>query len=243
MGVIKAVKDNKIKQGAKILEIGSGLGYLTYAFNKAGFDCEGLDYSDTATDFANNFFGNKYTQGTIEDFSESNKNKYDVVIATEVIEHIVDPNTFVENSLRVLKSGGILILTTPIKDIHPKGTIWETEPAPIHLWWFTEKGIESIANNFNCSINFVDFTDYTKNKIWSVHIGTSHTAPKGGPVVNKDRLFIQQRKKGYRDFLMKIIPAWMYMKLVCLYHDLKFLQRNKSATRFMYGMCAVIHKP
>ncbi len=241
-GVIKAVKDNKIKQGAKILEIGSGLGYLTYAFNKSGFDCEGLDYSDTATDFANNFFGKKYKQGTIENFSENNENKYDVVIATEVIEHVVDPNAFIENSLKVLKSGGILILTTPIKDIHPKGTIWETEPAPVHLWWFTEKGIESVAKNFNCEINFVDFTDYTKNKIWSVHVGTAYTAPKGGPVVNNDRLFIQQRKKGYRDILMKILPAWFYMKLVCLYHDLKFLQKNKPLTRYMYGMCAVIYK-
>lgn len=242
-GVVKALRDNHIEQGAKILEIGSGLGYLTYACNKTGYICEGLDYSETAVDFARNFFGGTHTQGKIEDFSKNHEDIYDVVIATEVIEHVVDPKIFIEDSLKVLKPGGVLILTTPIKDIHPKGTIWETEPAPVHLWWFTEKGIESVVNNLKDNVSFVDFTEYTKNKIWSVNVGTAHTPPKKGPVVNKDRLFIHKRKKGYKEKLRSLVPAWVYIKLVCFYHDLKFLQRNKKPTRYMYGMCAVIEKP
>ncbi len=241
-GVVKAIKDHKIKKNAKILEIGSGLGYFTYAFNKAGYDCYGLDYSDIATNFANNLFGKRYSQGTIENFSGSNKEKYEVVIATEVIEHVVDPVAFIEYSLKVLKHGGKLILTTPIKDIHPEGTIWETESAPVHLWWFTEKGIGSIAQYFNAKASFIDFTDYTKNKIWSVHVGTANAPPHAGPVINKDRTFARYKKKGYREVLMDVIPAWMYIKLVCLYHDLKFLQKTKPPTRHMYGMCAVIQK-
>ena len=241
-GVVKAIKDNKIEKGARILEIGSGLGYFTYALNKEGYQCEGLDYSDTATDFANNLYGEKYTQGTIESFSEGHLEQYDMVIATEVIEHVIDPIGFVEHSLKVLKPGGRLILTTPIKEIHPKGTIWETEPAPIHLWWYTEKGIESIGNHFGAKTSFVDFTDYTKNKIWNVNIGTSGMPPHGGPVINKDRTFVNPKKKGYKEVLMDTLPAWVYIKFVCLYHDLKFLQRNKTPTRYMYGMCAVIQK-
>lgn len=242
-GVVKALKDNHVKQGAKILEIGSGLGYLTYACNKAGYVCEGLDYSETAVDFARKFFGGTHTQGTIEDFSKDHESIYDVVIATEVIEHIVDPNVFIGDSLKVLKPGGVLILTTPIKDIHPKGTVWETEPAPVHLWWFTEKGIESIAKRFNAKINFVNFTAYTKNKIWKVHTGTAHTPPNKGPVVNKERRFIHTRKKGLKERIMRLIPAWVYIKIVCFYHDLKFLQHGKKPTRYMYGMCVIIEKP
>lgn len=240
--VVKVLKDKHIKKGAKILEIGSGLGYFTHSLNKAGYVCEGLEYSDTAVEFAKKFFKEKHTKGTIESISDIHKEFYDVVIATEVIEHLVDPVSFVENSLKVLKRGGKLIITTPIKDIHPTGTIWETEPAPIHLWWFTERGIEELGKKFNVKVSFVDFTEYTKNKVWSVHIGRPNVKPSGVPVVTQDRKFINPRKKSYKEFIMQIIPAWMYIKLVIFYHKLRFLQKDKKVTRFMYGMCAIIKK-
>ena len=241
-GVVKALKDGHVEKGAKILELGSGLGYLTHALNVAGYDAEGLEYSDSAVAFAKQFYGEKHTRGMIEDVSAEREGVYDVVIATEVIEHVVDPNAFVEHILRVLKPGGKLILTTPIKDVHPLGTIWETEPAPVHLWWFTEKGIEAIGQKFGARVSFVDFTDYTTNKIWHVHLGTSGTAPHVGPLVKKDGTSVHVHKKGIRTRLMEILPAWLYIKMVILYHDLKFLQRNKPASRYMYGMCAVITK-
>lgn len=241
-GVVKALSDNDIKKGAKVLEVGSGLGYLTHALNKAEYVCEGLEYSDTAVDFAKKYFNERHTRGIIENISETHKEKYDVVVATEVIEHVVDPNAFVENILKVLKPGGKLILTTPIKDIHPQGTIWETEPAPVHLWWFTEKGIESIAGSFDASTSFVDFTDYTKNKVWHVHLGTSGATPTVGPLVKKDGKPTTERKKGLRTRLMEILPAWLYVKMVIFYHNLKFLQRNKPDSKYMYGMCAVVTK-
>ncbi len=241
-GVIQALEDNHIKKGAKILEVGSGLGYLTYALNKAGYVCEGLDYSDTAVASAKKLFGGVHTQGVIEDFSASHERHYDVVIATETIEHVTDPLLFLKHNLSVLKPGGKLILTTPIKDIHPMGTIWETEPAPVHLWWFTEKGIASAAKQFDAITTFIDFTPYTKNKIWSVHIGKAHVPPNVGPVVHKDRTFIHKKKTSYKTKLTQILPPWLYMRIVCVYHDLKFLQRNKPASRYMYGMCAVITK-
>lgn len=241
-GVVKAIKDRNIKQGSKILEVGSGLGYLTYALNKTGFDCEGLDYSDTATNFANNFYGKKYVQGTVEDFFVNHLLSYDVIIATEVIEHVVDPNLFVENMMKMLKPKGTLIITTPIKDIHPSGTIWETNPAPEHLWWFTEKGIEEIGKKNRAFVSFVDFTEYTKNKVWNVNLGTVNTKPNKGPVVDKNGHLINKRKKGLKDKVMNILPAWLYIKLVIFYHNLRFLQKNKIPTRYMYGMCAVFVK-
>ncbi len=241
-GVVKALRDEKIQKGAKLLEIGSGLGYLTHALNQAGYVCEGLEYSDTAVQFAKRFYGESHTRGTIEDIMDTHKEMYDAVIATEVIEHVVDPNAFVENILKVMKPGGKLILTTPIKDIHPKGTIWETEPAPVHLWWFTESGIEAIAKKFGAEVSFIDFTEYTKNKVWHVHVGKAGAVPNVGPLVREDKTAIHESKKGIRTRLMEILPAWVYVKLVILYHDMKFLQKNKEPSRYMYGMCAVITK-
>lgn len=241
-GVIEALEKSNVPKDGKILEVGSGLGYLTYALNQEGYQAEGLDYSETAVAYAKKLYSNKHSSGTIEDFSQENKNKYDAVIATEVIEHVTDPAGFVASNLAVLKNGGTLILTTPIKDIHPKGTIWETEPAPVHLWWFTEKGIAAIAKKLDASVSFVDFTPYTSSKIWWAHIGTPHVAPAGAPVVTKDRKFIHEKKTSYKTHLMKVLPPSLYMRLVCLYHDLTFLKKKKPSSKYMYGMCAVITK-
>jgi SAM-dependent methyltransferase len=241
-GVVQALNEMALFKGARMLEIGSGLGYLTHALNKAGYECEGLEYSKSAVDFACDFFGETHTIGSIEDFKGSHLGLYDVVIATEVIEHVIDPNAFVADILSTLKPGGSLILTTPIKDIHPEGTIWETEPAPVHLWWFTEKGIESVARKQGAHTSFVDFSPYTARKVWSVHRGTANTPPAAGPVVRADGQPVYPRKVGHKERVMRILPAWLYVKLVCLYHDLRFLQKDKTPTRYMYGMCAVITK-
>ena len=241
-GVVRALRDENIKPGSTILEVGSGLGYLTHALNKAGYTCEGLDYSQTAIDFAKKFFGGSHTQGTIDTFVPVNGKKYDAIIATEVIEHVVSPTEFVNKCLALLKPGGKLILTTPIKDIHPEGTIWETEPAPVHLWWLTEKGVASVSQTLGAKASFVDFTDYTTHKVWHVHVGKAGTPPTSGPVMSNNRKFIHPPRIGYKQRLMKILPAWMYVKLVCFYHDLRFLQKDKTPSRYMYGMCAVIEK-
>jgi SAM-dependent methyltransferase len=241
-GVRKALRDVGVGKGAKLLEVGSGLGYFTHALNKAGYVASGLEYSPTAVEFARRFFGEQHAQGTIEEFAEEHAEEFDAVIATEVIEHVIDPVMFVGKGLQALKPGGKLILTTPIKDIHPEGTIWETEPAPVHLWWFTEKGIEAIARRFSANVSFVDFTEYTTCKVWHVHIGQPHVPPSVGPLVRTDGTPYTPLRKGYRERLMAVLPAWMYVKLVALYHAMKFLQRGKPPSRYMYGMCAVIEK-
>jgi 2-polyprenyl-3-methyl-5-hydroxy-6-metoxy-1,4-benzoquinol methylase len=41
-------------------------------------------------------------------------NSFDIVIACAIIEHIPNPNIFIENILHTLKKGGILIITTPV---------------------------------------------------------------------------------------------------------------------------------
>lgn len=242
-GVVQALEEESIPKGARILEIGSGLGYLTHALNKAGYNCEGLEYSPSAVAFAKEFFDEEHMLGSIEDVSAVRACTYDVVIATEVIEHVTDPAAFVSHALATLRPGGILILTTPIKDIHPEGTIWETEPAPVHLWWFTEKGIESIAKKQNADTRFVDFTPYTSRKVWTVHKGTAHTRPRTGPVVDADGKLLVPRRQGPKERLMRLLPAWVYVKLVSFYHTLRLLQKDKMPTRYMYGMCAVITKP
>lgn len=241
-GVLKAFKDNEVRESAKILEVGSGLGYFTYALNMAGYKAEGLEYSETATNFATEFFGNNYTQGTIEEYAKNNKEKYDVVVATEVIEHVENPLNFIGAFLEVLKPGGKIIITTPNKDVHPKGTIWETDYAPKHLWWFSEKGLKVIADHFGKSFSSVDFTEYKESRLYNIPTGVPFEAPQKPPVVDKNGESFVKGSHGYKQRLMQVLPASLYLQIVGLYHRLTFLREAKVENGSMYILCAVITK-
>lgn len=241
-GVLKAFRDSEIKEGAKILEVGSGLGYFTHALNKAGYKAEGLEYSETATNFAREFFRNNYTQGTIEEYAKNNKEKYDVVVATEVIEHVENPESFIGAFLEVLRPGGKIIITTPNKDVHPKGTIWETDYAPKHLWWFSEKGLRVIADHFGKSFSSVDFTEYKKSRLYNIPTGTPFEASQKPPVVDKNGESLVKGSHGYKQRLMQVLPASLYLQVVGLYHHLTFFRKAKVENGSMYILCAVITK-
>jgi SAM-dependent methyltransferase len=67
-------------------------------------------------------------------------NRYDVVICAEVLEHTLDPFGAVKEIYRILKPGGILVMTTPLNfRIH--------NPLP-DCWRFTEHGLRQLLKDF-----------------------------------------------------------------------------------------------
>ncbi len=147
---------------ASILEVGSGLGYLTYALNKEGYKAIGLDISEDAVAKARVLYGDYYKAYDLFELAEEQNEKYDCIIMMEVIEHVNNPIAFIEAGLSLLKPNGKLVITTPNKSATPANTIWHSDFPPIHLWFFAEKTIKLIANKLNRKCEFVDFTEYSK---------------------------------------------------------------------------------
>lgn len=54
-----------------------------------------------------------FKQHTLPSLSLFEDNSFDCVVSFQVIEHIKDDNMFIQEAFRVLKTGGLLILTTP----------------------------------------------------------------------------------------------------------------------------------
>ncbi len=161
------------KKSAKILEIGSGLGYLTYALNKAGYNVTGLDVSQTAVDEAAHTFGDHYICKDLFEYSESNPESYDIVILTEVIEHVGKPLDFTAAIIKLLKPGGRAIITTPNKSFFPPETIWASDLPPVHCWWLSEGSMKFIAGKLNLEISFINFREYFKMNYRVVGIPSS----------------------------------------------------------------------
>lgn len=163
-----AIQQYLLKQKGKqlkILEVGCGFGYLTYALHKAGFDVLGIDISQVAIDNAIKRYGSLYKCIDLKKHAlELQDEKYDLVIFTEVIEHIENVQEFMSAAKSSIKSNGKLLLTTPNRTAYPKQILWETEPPPIHLYWFSEKSIMHLAKNLKMRASFLDFSKFYKEE-------------------------------------------------------------------------------
>jgi SAM-dependent methyltransferase len=150
------------KTSAKILEIGSGLGYLTYSLIEAGYNVTGMDVSQTAVSQAINNFGDHYICADLFEYSKLAAESIDIVILTEVVEHVNNPIEFIKSILKLLKPGGRTIITTPNKSFYPGEVIWASDLPPVHCWWLSEDSMTYIAGKLDVNISFINFLDYYK---------------------------------------------------------------------------------
>lgn len=210
------VLDNK---EAEILEIGSGLGYLTYALRKEGYNCHGLEISSDAVKSANASFGNYYYCHDLFEYSILNSGFYDIVILTEVIEHLTDPITFIESAIKLLKPEGKIIITTPNKSIYPASYYWETDLPPVHFWWFSEKSMHALAGKMGLNIEFINFSGFYKRNTKTLNLNQILDKDSKKSVFNKyGELLIKDlsNKKSHRNTIKDVVFKIPYFKTIYL---------------------------
>ncbi len=114
-----------------ILDIGCGAGTLDFYLANKGHNVVGIDISDKAiqscVQTAKNL-GLKNVQFNQANFPKETINrKFYFIICSEVIEHLEDDQLALKQISKLLKEGGILVITTP--SIH----------APLHKWGLTKE--------------------------------------------------------------------------------------------------------
>jgi 2-polyprenyl-3-methyl-5-hydroxy-6-metoxy-1,4-benzoquinol methylase len=101
----------------KILDLGCGDGVLSYLLWKCGAEVFGIDYSFEALRYANNKIKNqsiKFINGSAYSLPWGDE-YFDAVISSDVIEHLQDAEVFLSEAKRVVKTGGSVIISTPIR--------------------------------------------------------------------------------------------------------------------------------
>lgn len=150
----------KVDNNCKILEVGCGLGYLTYSLKKAGLSVVGLDISTKVVENAITKFGNYYIAEDIFNYAKNHQGEYDIIILTEVIEHVDDALSFMKILKTLINDNGHIIITTPNKTFFKGYGDWYTELPPIHSWWFSEKSVKQISTILSMNTSFIDFANY-----------------------------------------------------------------------------------
>mgnify|MGYP000897111508 CR=1 FL=1 len=105
---------------AMILDAGSGFGQYVWRLSQMGkkFRILGVDVKQEQIDDCNNFFSKKNLSNRVQFqvadlVTFSDKDKYDLVLSVDVMEHIEEDEKVMKNLCHSLKKGGMLLISTP----------------------------------------------------------------------------------------------------------------------------------
>jgi len=152
-------KLNKFKKylNGKCLDAGCGDGFVTSELNKIT-PTIGLDFSDVAIKKAKkNYPQIRFIKGSVTNLP-FNKNQFDCIFASELIEHIQDSEAMFYEFNRVLRKNGNLIITTPeltkLKNIFIALFYWDKYYHPVnpHIRFYSKKSITEILKRFGFKI-------------------------------------------------------------------------------------------
>jgi 2-polyprenyl-3-methyl-5-hydroxy-6-metoxy-1,4-benzoquinol methylase len=98
-----------------VLDVGCGTGYGCKMLSQWAKMVCGIDHSEEAVLYSQKFYsGENIFYGQMNAAALGfNKQIFDVVVSFQVIEHLPDPDMFLSELKRVIKTGGLIIISTP----------------------------------------------------------------------------------------------------------------------------------
>lgn len=150
----KSVTAAKQKRSLRILEVGCNLGYIGAVMLRQGHRYVGLDVQKQAVLKAKEYYGDHFICETVEQYASHCHEKFDLICAFDVLEHVSEPRQFLDSCLSLLDNEGFMILTTPDGD-QMRQEEWATDLPPIHLTVFSRRSFTHIASR-SLRVRFVD---------------------------------------------------------------------------------------
>lgn len=97
-----------VPRSGRVLDVGCGIGTSTRMLREAGFEAIGTDTSARFLPVEDDFFVADFTGRT-----ELPDGAFAAAGALNVIEHVADPRAFLDELVRVVRPGGLLVICSP----------------------------------------------------------------------------------------------------------------------------------
>lgn len=137
----------RLRRGARgrLLEVGCGLGYFL-SEARPHFDwLEATEMSAAAAEQAK-AFADRVFVGDVSSLPSGHQ-RYDVIVASQVVEHIYAPHSFVASLTQRLAPGGCLLLTTPDAGSPWRrlmGSKWPSFKLPEHVTYYDSASLQRL---------------------------------------------------------------------------------------------------
>ncbi len=173
----KISKKFKDRRPLALLDVGAGNGYfVSLASREFSMDAKGLEISKAEIKFAKEMNGIDLIEQDVRD----HKGNYDAVTCFNVIEHVVDPHSFLSAMVKCVNPGGMLVVSTPnprCMRARIRGlSKWERVDPPHHLNLFSKNALSGMLKKnglvqlgyetISTYITFVDTNNLLMRKLF-----------------------------------------------------------------------------
>ena len=100
----------KHKNTLRILDIGAGIGEVLSVFNDNGNICEAIEVNPSAIDHLKSIGINVFEDSF---YNYKSNEKFDIIMAWGVIEHVTNPSLFLEKVYSLLNTSGVFVSEVP----------------------------------------------------------------------------------------------------------------------------------
>lgn len=116
---LQLVQSFMASPAAKALDIGAGLGQFILLLQQQGATAIGIEPSNLRRAYAEETWGLKLFPQLVHDpyWQKEQTATFDLITLWDVIEHVDDPRSTLEDAAKLLKPGGLLCLDTPDREV------------------------------------------------------------------------------------------------------------------------------
>jgi len=143
----KIIIDRTTESG-RILDVGCATGNFLNGMQQYGWECFGIEPSKFAAEYAKKRFNLNVINGYLSENLFPNS-FFDVVTLWDVFEHLPEPKDDLNLFRKILKPGGLLLITTPNADAWGRrlfGKYWVGWDVPRHFHIFSPTTIQDMLN-------------------------------------------------------------------------------------------------
>ncbi|MDD2889362.1 MAG: class I SAM-dependent methyltransferase [bacterium] len=138
----------------KVLDIGCGMGCGLNKLKKLGWETYGVELDEYAAEYAKKADHNIICGTLLE--ANFLPNFFDVILLSEVLEHLYNPLETLKEIKRIIKPGGKIYISVPISNnlfFKIFKNRWHSLEIPRHLWIPSTKAIKILCYKTGMKIN------------------------------------------------------------------------------------------
>jgi SAM-dependent methyltransferase len=144
-----------VSAGARLLDLGAATGFFVEQARLAGWEAQGLEPSQWASEYARSILCQPVITGTLAE-ANITPGSFEVVTMWEVVEHLPDPRDVLERVASILRPSGYLALSTPDAGslvARVTGRRWlGWRKVPEHLFFFDFRNLRRLLSDIGFSV-------------------------------------------------------------------------------------------